>query len=593
MLKIIPLLPNKDPASESCDTKLHPAELLKDIGRKDIEGAKVFFINMPLRESARPNTTPEGPLLLATRLRDHFGVFVPPIIDLNGYRIKDELWRQRTASGENLPWGRHKTPQEAEDLIRENIRVYGEPDLIGFSGKITTYKWQKEIAKIVRSILPDVFIVSGNGLATELKQHLFQYIPELDGVAHSEGDDVVVKIVYDAVTVKRRGYQNAIDSGKLKPYYIGHINGKHRFLYEGDRPIDLDILPHADLSLIEYDVFGYPVGKNYRQTPSWSRSANNSSAIALNDEDVTPKTTSVSSRGCPYGCKYCFRGSQGERKWGVRSAEHIMRELYEHISKYGIKFHGYPDDNFAVTLGRIKDIKNIISWGTHTRLDELAGLNATTRGTAETMAKAGCVYIGAGPESASPKVIEALGKGGHTLTNGMMDVIVAGEKESFARSMIIGTENAIENNIHLNCTWILASPTETLEDLKKTVKYMLWQIERYSNQELPADSVNTKMFTLTWYPGTTIINYEKVRNELSRVFGLSFNKVAGARSSGVEYEPVFDEAFERYMLELDDATKVLHGEDKEPLNFSDMPTDQFLQAREYIDSDQTLKILDM
>ena len=64
-------------------------------------------------------------------------------------------------------------------------------------------------------------------------------------------------------------------------------------------------------------------------------------------------------------------------------------------------------------------------------------------------------------------------------------------------------------------------------------------------------------------------------------------------SSGVEYEPVFDEAFEKYMLELDDATKVLHGENEEPLNFGDMPNDQFLKAREYIDSGQTLKILDM
>lgn len=51
--------------------------------------------------------------------------------------------------------------------------------------------------------------------------------------------------------------------------------------------------------------------------------------------------------------------------------------------------------------------------------------------------------------------------------------------------------------------------------------------------------------------------------------------------------------FLKYMLELDDATKVLHGENDEPLNFGEMPTEQFLQAREYIDSGNTLKILDM
>ena len=570
---------------------MHPSELIKELPIKIIEGANVLLINIPLRESALPNVTPEGPLLLATRLRDHFGVNVS-IMDLNGYRIKDALWEKRIAAGENLPHGRHKTFLEAEEHFRKQIRVFGEPILIGFSGKITTHRWQKELAKIVRSILPDVFLVSGNGLATENKLNLLQYIPELDGIAHSEGDDVIVKIVYDAVIIKKIGFENALNTGKLKPYYAGKINGRHRFLYAGDRPINLDILPHADLELLRADVFGVPILEDYLKTPTWSRQANNSSAIALNDEDVTPKTTSVSSRGCPFHCYYCFRGSQGEQKWGVRSAEHIMCELHEHIDRYGIKFHGFPDDNFAVTLGRIKDLNNLVAWGTHTRLDEVAGLNKTTHGTAETMAKAGCKYIGFGPESASPKILEAIGKGGHTLSNGMIEVLVGGEKHSFPRSMIVGIKNALENGIHSNCTWILACPTETLEDLQETVRFMLWQREYYASMGLPESSVNTRMFTLTWYPGTTIINYQKVRDELNRVFGLSFVKSL-AKPGGVGYEPVFDEAFEKYMLELDDATKVLHGSDNEPLNFGDMPTDTFLQAREYIDSGQTLKILEM
>ena len=598
MTRVIPLI---QPATESCGTKphVHPADIIKDLEIKTIKRARVLFINMPLRESARPVNTPEGPLLMATRLRDYFGVDVS-IIDLNGpvdtygNRIKDGLWEQRAAKGENLPWGRHPTFQEAKDHIQRHIAFYGRPCLIGLSGKITTFKWQRELAQFIKQILPDVFLVSGGGLATELRHNLFNlnYLPELDGVSHSEGDDVIIKIVYDALTIKETGLISAINLGKLAPYYIGEINGRHRFVYAGDRPRDLDILPYGDLELLREDVFGRKVLEGYLSVPIWSRSANNSSAIPWDDEDVTPKTSSVSSRGCPFGCKYCFRGSQGERKWGVRSAEHIMRELHNNIDKYGIKFHGFPDDNFAVTLDRIRLINNIVQWGTHTRLDEVAGLNFTTKGTAETMAKAGCKYIGFGPESASPKVLEAIGKGGHTLSNGMMDVTVAGERHAFPRSMLIGIQNALENGIHSNCTWILACPTETLPDLKETLLFMLWQQEYYSSMGHPIDSVNTRMFTLTWYPGTTIINYERVRRELTRVFGITFQP-AEPNTSGVEWEPVYDDKFLAYMLELDDATKVLHGENDEPLNFGDMPTDQFLQAREYIDSGQTLKILNM
>ena len=58
-------------------------------------------------------------------------------------------------------------------------------------------------------------------------------------------------------------------------------------------------------------------------------------------------------------------------------------------------------------------------------------------------------------------------------------------------------------------------------------------------------------------------------------------------------EPNCDEAFNDYVLELDDATKVLHNAAGELLNFGAMPMDTFLQAREYINNDEVEKILDM
>lgn len=566
--------------------KIHPADLISKIPMGMLYGAKVVFINMPLRESARPNTTPEGPLLLATRLRKEFGVDAS-IIDLNAYRIKDTEAEKR-----GMKNGRHLNLEETYRLIDLHFQKHGEPMVVALSGKITTLHWQEEVVRMVRQILPDVFMVSGGGLATELKLGMFEYIPGLDAVAHSEGDDVIVKIVYDALIINRYGWKKSIERGKLSPYYVGKIAGRHRLLYAGDRPRNLDALPFADLSILREDVLGNPLLEWYLKVPAWSAAANNSSAAPWRDEDVVPKTTSVSSRGCPFGCTYCFRKTQGERNWGVRSAPHIMAELIEHKEKYGIKFHGFPDDNFAVTLGRIAGLNNLVPWGTHTRLDEVAGLNPNTKGTAEVMARAGCKYIGFGPESASPRVLEAIGKGGHTLSNGFTEVMVGGEKHSFPTSMIVGIQNAAENGIHGNCTWIVGSPTETLPDVKESVLFMLWQMEYYAQFGTKPEAVNSRMFTMTWYPGVTLINRPKVRAELSRVFGLSFNQVSD-NPSIVQWDPVMDHNFHRYLLELDDATKVLEGYGGEPLNFSDMPTDQFLQVRELIDTNHTLDILNL
>ncbi len=596
MAKIIPVL-----SPPGIKIYYHPQDVINEAGitLRDLQGSRVIFINMPLRETAPPVNTPEGPLLMATNLRDKYGVNAS-VIDLNAYRIKDEEARRR-----NLANGRHLTHIEALQLINAHIKKYGEPDVVAMSGMITTLKWQEVIAKLVRSILPNVFLVAGNGLATELglRGGLFQWIPELDAVCRSEGDDVVIKIVYDALLIKLMGIENAINSGKLEPYYLGYVSGRHRFKYEGDRPKDLDALPFGDLELIQEDALGQPVLSWYTQTPIWSRSANNSSAVPWEDVDVTPKTSSVSSRGCPFACKYCYRGNQGETKWGIRSAEHILAELTHHKEKYGIKFHGIPDDNFAVTSQRIARMVELgfgdlgIIWGTHTRLDEVAGLNPNTGKfedplRVKLMADAGCKYIGFGPESASARVLEAIGKGGHTLTNGFTNVLVDGRQHAFPTSMVLGIKHAIEHGIHSNCTWIVGSPTETLDDVKESVLFIKWQTEFYEQFGIPASAVNQKMFTMTWYPGVTLINNQKVRETLSRVFKLTF--VPAPPKSKVQWEPVMDEHFKTYVEELDDATKVLHDpETGQPLHFSDMTDDEFIRVRECVDENRLFDILDL
>jgi len=579
---------------------IHPSEVVKDISARDLEGLNVVFINMPLRETAVPNTTPEGPLLMATNLIRNYGVMAS-VIDFNAYRIKDEFAEKR-----NLPNGRHLTHQEAFGKIERHFAKFGEPDLVCLSGMITTLKWQKEVAKMVRRLTPHTMLVSGGGLATELKTGLFNYIPELDAVAHSEGDDVIVKICYDAAVIRRHGRRHAINSGKLEPYLLK--DGSGGLMYKGDRPDDLDRFPWADLELLREDVDGVRVLEQYLQTEAWGLSANNSSAAPF---VTAPKTTSVSSRGCPYGCKYCYRGAQGERKWHVRSARHLVEEIKEHIARYGIAFKSWPDDNFAVTFDRIKGLRDIvvaegikIPWGTHTRLDEAAGLKHNPNQSSKErtfftdyifedplrvrlMAEAGCRYIGFGPESAHPDTLEELGKGGFTTRAGLIPVSVDGHRYWFPKAIVYGTKHTMEAGIHANMTWIKFNPGETLERLKQTVAFIKWQVDYYGTFGIPEEAVNKNMFTLTWYPGTELINHPKVRAELKRVFGLNFQLING------KWELVCDEAAHRYISELDDATKFLYGPDGEPLNFSDIPNDIAIQVNEYVSSGQTLRILDM
>jgi|TARA_R110000824_G_scaffold62061_3_gene164551 hypothetical protein len=556
-------------------------EVFKDTLYNELEGVKITFINMPLREDSKPNVPPEGPGILSAIVRKFGGE--PSIIDLNAYRIIDKLSEKNGLSS-----GRHLTYKEVENMISRHLNNVGEQDVFALSGKITTLKWQEEVAKIVKNLQPDCFLVTGNGLATEIKRGLFNWIPELDGIARSEGDGIIFDICKDAKLIRDVGLTKALNSNKLSSAYIGEFENKHRFVYEGDRPSNLDDIPYAAIDLLESDPYGHNVLEDYIKVPVWGTEANNSSATPFVMER---SLTTVSSRGCPYACAFCYRGAQGERNYGMRSAEHIAIQIKDYVDKYNLDFVGFPDDNFAVDKRRIDKMVPVfkefgvdhIRWGTHTRMDE-----ADDR--AYKMAESGCIYIGFGAESADEYVLTKMQKGGFILKNGLVPTKVNGNTYKFPKTMMDAVKTAADAGIHGNCTWIMAYPGEELKHLKTSVAFILWQQQFWTKGYLSGtpdyerfkDGVNRKMFTATAYPGTEM--WRVVRKDLKRHFDIEYDSFG---------DPVCDDNFHRYVLELDDATKILNNKNGDPVNFGDMPIDQFLQVREYVDSDQIDKILDM
>jgi radical SAM superfamily enzyme YgiQ (UPF0313 family) len=576
---------------------VHPGSVIANLTRSDLAGVRVTLVNMPLREAAPPNNAPLGPAILAAVLRD-WGA-LPTILDLNAYRIRDEDAARRA-----LPNGRHLTPEEARGLLERHFARHGDQHLIGLSGKITTLRWQEEIARTCRALQPQALLVSGNGLATEFRTGLFNWIPELDGVAHSEGDDVIVKIAYDAKQLVELGTARAVESGRLDPYLIGEHAGRPRLSYDGGRPADLDAVPFPAYDLLESDVDGHRVMDTYLSHPIWGLAANNSSATPFT---MKRSVNTVSSRGCPFACKFCFRGSQGERNYGVRSAPRLVDEIEHFVSAYGVDFVGISDDNFMVQPKRIAELVPLmkhlvhhhgVRWGTHGRLDEAADLRPHPRDKSrfqmadprrvDLMREAGCVYIGFGAESADPFVLDQMGKGGFILANGTVDI----GGHTFPRTMVEGVKNTKASGVHGNCTWIMGYPGENLEHLKTSVAFIKWQEEYYTeglspgteDYEIHRSGVNQRMFTATAYPGTDLFLHPKVQRLLTEGFGISFD------ASG---HPVCDEALHYYVLELDDATKVLKNPRGEPLYYGEMDLDRFLEARDHVNRGETFKILDM
>lgn len=487
----------------------------------DLRGLRVCFLNMPIRESVRPGNLPLGPALLAARLEEA-GADVT-IVDLNAQR-----------------------PVVTEAEARALIEGAGDRQLYALSGLITTLAWQERAARIVRELAPKSTIVSGGGLATTFRATLFDWIPQLDGVCHSEGDDVILDIAADAL------------SGDME-----------RKVYDGFRTKNLDALPFPAWHLFDPDVL-----EGYVTAPIWGEAAHNSSSAPLTMER---SVNTVSSRGCSFGCKFCDRTATGERNYGVRSADDLWAEMAMAVDKLGVDFIGITDDNFMIQPKRIEDmavLDPVVRWGTHGRLDEAADMRygkVAERRRVDAMAEAGCVYIGFGAESACPKTLRAMGKGGHMLANGTAWV----EGFNLPITMMQGIRNTVDAGIHPNCTWIRGWPGETLGDLKHSIAFIEWQKTIHSH-------VNERVFTATAYPPTEMFRHPKVQEVLARAFGLSFDSDGNV---------AHDEALRQYVLQLEDADKMVEGRDGRPVNYGDVSDDMFLRIGELVSAGRTAEVL--
>ena len=152
---------------------------------------------------------------------------------------------------------------------------------------------------------------------------------------------------------------------------------------------DLDGLPFPAWDMIPADSFSLGRYANYQQ----------------------PFFTILTSRGCPYGCKYCpYPIAQG-KKWRARSADNVVAEIQYLIDRFGMRGLLFRDPEFSADNSRVKAIceqilekKLSFSWRCETRIDTVNEELLTL------MARAGCVGINFGIESVTDKVLEGVGR---------------------------------------------------------------------------------------------------------------------------------------------------------------------------------------
>jgi anaerobic magnesium-protoporphyrin IX monomethyl ester cyclase len=240
---------------------------------------------------------------------------------------------------------------------------------------------------------------------------------------------------------------------------LGHIRGI--IFREGGRVIinprrgfieDLDQLPFPARHLLPHLSRYSPTPASYRRLPLGIM---------------------ITSRGCPQQCTFCDRSVFGNA-YRQRSTNNVLAEAEELINKHGAKEIRFFDDCFTLDKERAYNLcsglkKLKVPWTC------LTTVNSVTKELLQEMRAAGCWQVLFGLESGDEKMLRILRKGATLKQN------------------INAVRWAKDSGLSVRADFIIGTPAETEESLKKTLDFTL---------KMDLDYAHFNKFVP--YPGTTI-----------------------------------------------------------------------------------------
>lgn len=304
-----------------------------------------------------------------------------------------------------------------EDLIKR-IRD-GKYGFVGITATTVQINSALFIARHIKESFPGIKIILGGPHPNVMLEDVLSD-KCVDYVVRGEGEFTMLEIAEG----KEPGAIEGLSYRK---------NG--RMIHNPARPVikDLDILPLPARHLIPMDKYG-PTPGNYKRLPAASM---------------------VTSRGCPGKCTFCNTDIFG-KSIRFHSAENIAREIVSLIKDYNVKEVSFYDDTFTVSRKNVERLCDIIikdridiTWSCMSRID------CINPDMLRKMKKAGCHSICYGIESADENILSNINK-----------------KISLNRvpEFIKWTKDA---GIDVRVSFMLGSPGETEETLKKTIQYAI------------------------------------------------------------------------------------------------------------------------
>jgi anaerobic magnesium-protoporphyrin IX monomethyl ester cyclase len=353
-----------------------------------------------------------------------------------------------------------------EDRLMQRIRN-SHPDVLGMKLYSKDMQSGQHLARRMKQEFPEILLLAGGPYPSGDPEHLMCTIPELDFAFKGEAD-IGLPMLLEAIE----------QEGTPEPSVLNRIPGLVR-------QVNGETCVNAPAFVEDLDSLGWP---------DWKAMGLDKFRDIYHGPRLQGRYVPImTSRGCPFSCRFCAAEHLSGKKMRFRSNADLMDELEYLRDTFGITSFSIVDDNFISSREHILSFceslierKINMKWNASTNGIRLNVLN---REIVQSMERSGCYSVAVGMESGSQRVLDLMNK-----------KLKAGEIEKGIKLI------KSSSSMWVHAFIILGFPGETEEDIRQTIRLAT---------RIPLDSAD--FFLFSPHPGTPVWNELKADGRLDEL----------------------------------------------------------------------------
>lgn len=320
--------------------------------------------------------------------------------------------------------------QMPREEIFNQIKIFS-PEIIGLTAVSENYYFVKMLAKEIRNRFPNILLVIG-GVHISTSPEPFKDSP-FDFAIRGEGEIAFTKLL------------KSLNKNGINKRELSSIRGL--MFRDGDKIIELglsefvenlDDLPIPARDLLDNAYYNFPT------------------ISTIGDFDSTGSI--ITSRGCPYNCRFCSSFIVWNRRIRFFSAERVVKEVEILYKEYNYRKITFVDDVFTINKPRLKKIISILKtkpFFGKIKFFVMGRADSFDEETAHLLKELNVILVTFGIETGSQKVLTYLKQGRIKVEDGIKSLNIAKKYGIMAGGF-----------------FMLGSPYETLEDMQQTYEFI-------------------------------------------------------------------------------------------------------------------------